>query len=145
MISPASSVALLLTGQPIKYDYIVDGFKYHFRQVALIDEGKLLNTDHDFVFKIEVLNLDLQHIPKKIGAAVITRADTKTKGNKKGRQPVKRKPLQMAMKIVLKDAISSRVLDIAIVDAYSSALKKPEKHHFVKDVVNRYIQTLTTI
>ncbi|MFT4610243.1 MAG: hypothetical protein ACJA1S_000030 [Cellvibrionaceae bacterium] len=54
-------------------------------------------------------------------------------------------PLQVLMKLSLVDARSNRLIDVALIDAYSSSIRKPSYDNFLMDTINRYANKITTI
>jgi hypothetical protein len=54
-------------------------------------------------------------------------------------------PLQVLMKLSLVDARSNRLIDVALIDAYSSSIRKPSYDNFLMDAINRYANRITII
>jgi hypothetical protein len=52
-------------------------------------------------------------------------------------------PLQARVRLNLIDARSNRLIDVAFIDAYSSAIRKPSYDDFIRDIINRYGNTIT--
>lgn len=52
-------------------------------------------------------------------------------------------PLQVLMKLSLVDARSNRLIDVAVIDAYSSSIRKPSYDNFLMDTINRYANKIT--
>jgi hypothetical protein len=54
-------------------------------------------------------------------------------------------PLQVIMKLNLVDARSNRLIDVALIDAYSSSIRIPSYDNFLMDIIYRYANKITTI
>ena len=54
-------------------------------------------------------------------------------------------PLQALMKLSLIDARSNRLIDVALIDAFSSSIRVPSYDNFLMDTINRYASKITTI
>jgi hypothetical protein len=52
-------------------------------------------------------------------------------------------PLQARVRLNLIDARSNRLIDVVFIDAYSSAIRKPSYDDFIRDIINRYGNTIT--
>ena len=52
-------------------------------------------------------------------------------------------PLQARVRLNLIDARSNRLIDVAFIDAYSSAIRKPSYDDFIRDIINRYGNIIT--
>lgn len=167
VISPASTVGLIVKGSPDKHEQISERFKYHFKHAELAGSPDSFASRYDFVFKIVLLKMEMKNQAGRIQASVDEKAIMAKKpeasqldvGNKLVRpakkgsgkkgvtllQPIKIKPLEVAMSISLMDAINGQTLDVAFIDAYSSTVRQPKGNDFIKSVINRYIERLTSI
>jgi len=165
VISPASSIGLLIKGSPDKHKHISERFKHYFRHAELAGSSDSLANKYDFVFKIALLKMEMKNQANNTRAGENKKAimakkleanqpdvqplepvkNRKSKKSAKLLGPIKIKPLEVAMSISLVDAVSGQPLDIAFIDAYSSSIRQPKESDFIKSVINRYIEALTSI
>ncbi len=154
VISPASSIGLMITGSPTRHKHILDSFKYHVRHAELVYDNDELANRYDFVFKIVLLKMEMKNkvAETETKAIAINTKDpikdassSKKKKSSSFLKPIKIKPLQLVMNISLVDAVNGQVIDVALIDAYSSTLRPPKDNDFISDAVNRYMGTLTSI
>jgi hypothetical protein len=54
-------------------------------------------------------------------------------------------PLQALIKLSLIDARNSQLIDVAVIDAYSSSVRKPSYDNFLTDIINQYANKITTM
>ena len=158
VISPASSIGLLVKGSPNQHKPILESFRYHFRHAELVDDVEQVANRYDFVFEIALLKMDIKSTRVAIHAQKVelnkdkvpdselkpaqNTADNKQKASTTS---AKIKPLEVVMSISLVDAVSGQVVDVVLIDAYSSVIRLPKENDFIKDTISRYMYTLTSI
>jgi hypothetical protein len=151
---------------------ILSSFNKHFQRVKLFEKGDVIGDDFDFIVSVNLLSMvkrpEKRSVKdREVDKAMVSDAPMKTDvvvnkstTNKMESINVQEEslsevevvaitsappftPLQAILKLSLIDARSNLLIDVALIDSYSSSIRKPSFDNFLKATINRYANRIT--
>lgn len=153
---------------------ILSSLNQHFKRVKLFEKSDVIGDDFDFIVNVNLLSMvkkpekpsgkDLE-VDKAMVSDTSIKTDVvveiSTTNNVESINAQEESlseteiaatpsaplftPLQAIIKLSLIDARSNLLMDVALIDSYSSSIRKPSFDDFLMDTINSYANRITVI
>jgi hypothetical protein len=108
-------------------------------QDALV-ANSIVKTDTDIIKETNIVVKEANDVNSdSIGIAQVNKIETRVVNA----PPKPLIPLQALIKLSLIDARSKKIIDVALVDSYSSSIRKPNYDNFLMEMINQYANKIT--